>query len=85
MATRVTTTSVTFARPFRLPDEDGEQPPQHLPVEIEEELLESGSHSAYRRRVSTVIHCHAAGVITRFVTIDPDALSAALERDARVL
>ncbi len=81
MTTRVTTKSVTFGRPFTVNDVAGEQPPGIYIVETEEELLEAVSFPAYRR-LSTVMRCPAAGGITRFVTIDPAALDAALARGA---
>ena len=82
MTTRFTTKTVIFARPFVVNEVDGEQLPGIYTVETEEEQLESVSFPAHRR-VATVMHCHAIGGITRFVTIDPAALSAALARDAR--
>lgn len=82
MTTRVTSRTVIFGRPFLLDEADGEQPPGAYTIETEEELLESVSFPAYRR-VSTMIQCHAPGGITRFVTVDPTALDAALARDAR--
>jgi hypothetical protein len=82
VTTRVTSRTVIFARPFRLDEADGEQSPGIYTIETEEELLDSVSFPGYRR-VSTVIHCHAPGGITRFVTVDPAVLDAALARDAR--
>ena len=82
MTTRITTKAVIFARPFVVDVVDGEQPPGIYTVDTEEELLESVSFPAYRR-VSTVMRCPAPGGITRFVTIDPIVLEAALARDAR--
>jgi hypothetical protein len=83
MITRVTTKTVIFARPFVVDKADGEQPPGVYTVDTEEELLESVSFPAYRR-VSTVMRCPAPGGITRFVTIDPIVLDAALAREARL-
>jgi hypothetical protein len=80
VTTRLTSRTVIFGRPFRLFETDGEQPPGVYIIETEEELLESVSFPAYRR-VSTVIHCHAPGGVTRFVEIDPAVLDAALARD----
>jgi hypothetical protein len=82
VTTRVTSRTVIFGHPFLLDEADGEQPPGIYTVETEEELLESVSFPAYRR-VSTMIQCHAPGGITRFVTVDPTALDAALARDGR--
>ena len=82
MTTRVTSKVVIFAQPFVVNDADGEQPPGIYTVETEEEFIEAVSFPAYRR-VSTVMHCHSNSGITRFVSIDPHALAAALARDAR--
>lgn len=82
MRMRVTTKTVIFGRPFVVNEADGEQPPGIYTVETQEELLESVSFPAYRR-ISTIMYCHAPSGITRFVTVDPAVLKAALERDAR--
>ena len=82
LTARVTTKTVIFVRPFLLNQADGELPPGIYTVETEEELLESVSFPVYRR-VSTVMHCQAPGGITRFATVDPAVLEAALARDAR--
>lgn len=82
MTTRVTSRTVIFDRPFLLDEADGEQPPGVYTVETEEELLDSFAVTAYRR-ISTVIRCPSPGGITRFVTVDPAALEAALAHDAR--
>ena len=80
---RVTTRTVIFVRSFLLNEADGELPPGIYTVETEEELLESVFFPAWRR-VSTVMHCQAASGITRFATVNPAVLEAALARDARV-
>ena len=80
MTTRVTSSTVTFGHPFVLAEADGEQPPGIYTIDTEEELLDSVSFPVYRR-VSTIIHCHDSGGITRFVTVDPAVLNAALVRD----
>jgi hypothetical protein len=82
VTTRVTSNTVSFSHPFLLDEADGEQPPGTYTVETEEELLESVSFPVYRR-VSTVIHFRAPGGVTRFVTVDPAVLDAALVRDRR--
>ena len=82
MTTRVTTKTVIFAHPFIVDGMDGEQPPGVYTVETEEELLESISFPVHRR-LSTVMCCHGSVGVTRFVTIDPQVLDAALARDAR--
>jgi len=82
MTTRVTTKTVIFAHPFVVNAMYGEQPPGVYTVETEEELLESISFPVHRR-VSTVMFCHGPSGITRFVTIDPHVLEAAMARDVR--
>ena len=82
MTTRVTSKTVIFAHPFVVNETDGEQPPGIYTVETEEELLESISFPVHRR-VSTVMFCQGPAGVTRFVTIDPLVLGAALARDAR--
>jgi len=84
MATRVTTRTVVFSRPFVLNEADGEQCPGVYTVETEEEPLDAASTSAYRH-VSTVMNrynLHASSGAIRFVAIDPAELDAALVRDA---
>ena len=82
MTTRTTSRTVIFVRPFQLDAADGEHPPGIYVIETEEELLQSVSFPAYRR-VSTTIHCRTRDGITRFVTVDPSVLDAALARDGR--
>jgi hypothetical protein len=84
MTTRVTTKTVVFSRPFVLNEADGEQQPGIYTVETEEEPLDVMTIAGYRR-VSTVMNryeLHGAGGLTRFVTIEPAELDAALARDA---
>ena len=83
MTTRITSRTVIFERPFLLDKADGEQPAGIYTVETEEELLDSIAVAAYRR-ISTVIQCPSPGGITRFVTVDPAVLDAAMARDASV-
>lgn len=82
VTTRVTYRTVVFRRPFLLDEADGEQPPGAYTIETEEELLESVSFPVYRR-ISVMMHCHAPGGITRFVTVDAAVLDAALAQDGR--
>ena len=75
--------TVTFRRPFVLGGFDEVLPAGAYSVETDEELLEGISFPAYRR-VLTVIHLHARSGhpgLTRALTIDPNELNAALERD----
>jgi hypothetical protein len=67
-----------------LNEADGEQQPGIYTVETEEEPLDVMKIAAYRR-VSIVMNrydLHGPGGFTRFVTIDPAELDAALARDA---
>ena len=84
MTTRVTTKTVVFSRPFILNEADSEQQPGIYTVETEEEPLDVITIAAYRR-LSTVMNrydLHGPGGFTRFITIDPAELDAALARDA---
>jgi hypothetical protein len=81
MTRRVTTKSVVFTSPFVIDETDAELLPGIYTVETEEESLETMSLPSYRR-ISTILHVNAGGV-TRFVTVDPDVLAAALLRDRR--
>ena len=77
--TRVTSTTVTFVRPFILDGFDSLQPAGSYTVDMEEELLDVLSLSAWRR-VSTVIRLSRHGGIEH-MPVDPDQLSEALRRD----
>ncbi len=83
MTTRTSKKTVTFRRPFVLGGLDEVLPAGAYSVETDEELLEGISFPAYRR-ILTVIHLHARSGhpgLTRALTIDPNELDAALERD----
>ena len=80
MPIRTTRTKVTFKAPFSLPELDGLQSAGTYGVDTEEECIEGNKHTVYLR-VATVLQIHSLGS-TRFVTIDPAGLEAALERDA---
>ncbi len=83
MTTRTSRKTVTFRRPFVLSGFDEVLPAGAYTVETDEELLEGMSFPAYRR-ILTVIHLHARSGrpgLTRTLTIDPNELDAALERD----
>lgn len=75
---------MTFGRPFSLGGFDEVLPAGAYTVETDEELLDGLSFSAYRR-VSTVIHLLKSSCApgqSRFLTIDPNELDAALMRDS---
>ena len=83
MTTRTSKKTVTFRRPFVLGGFDEVLPAGAYSVETDEELLEGMSFPAYRR-ILTVIHLNARSGhpgLTRTLTIDPNELDAALERD----
>jgi hypothetical protein len=80
MSIRSSRTQVTFRAPFSLPELDGLQPAGTYDVDTDEECIEGNEHTVYIR-LATVLHVHSPGS-TRFVTIDPAGLGAALERDA---
>ena len=81
MIRRVTTKSVVFNCPFVVDPSEGELLPGIYTVETEEESLDTVLSDSYRR-ISTTLHVYAPG-ITRFISVDPDALAAALLRDRR--
>ncbi len=83
MTTRMSEKTVTFRRPFVLGGFDEVLPAGAYGVETDEELLEGISFPAYRR-ILTVIRLHAKPGhpgVTQTLTIDPNELDAALERD----
>ena len=74
---------MTFARPFALAGLEGTQPAGTYSVETDEELLNTVLTPAYRR-IATVIYLPASPSepgVARMVTIDPQELDAAWERD----
>ena len=82
MTTRTTSKTVIFAQPFVVNEADGEQLPGIYTVETDEQCLDFVSFPAFRR-VSTVMHGHAIDGITRYINVEPNALTAALARDGR--
>ena len=83
MATRSLSELVTFSHPFELKGVDRLLPPGDYRVVTDEELIEELSFPVYRR-VATMIFVpgptrHASSV--EMVTIDPQELQAAKERD----
>ena len=86
MTMRTSSNTVTFLHPFRLSGVDGVQPAGHYVVETDEELLQSMSHTAYRR-LSTFIRLPGRSGSTewaRIVDVEPTELAAVLVSDARV-
>ena len=82
MDQRVTSRAVTFVHPFSLDGIDGELAAGSYTIETIEEPIVGLSVLAYRR-VSTAIVLSANGGLSRqIVTIDPQDLKAAEQRDA---
>lgn len=81
MTLHTTQSSVTFQKPFEFPGTDGIQAPGVYDVEIDEESIETISRTVYVR-MATRLYIRSPGMV-RTVTIDPDDLKAALERDMR--
>lgn len=83
MTTRTSKKTVTFRRPFVLGGFDEVLPAGAYSVETDEELLEGISFPAYRR-ILTLLHLHpkpGRPGLTETLTVDPNELDAALERD----
>lgn len=82
MDERVTSRAVTFVHPFSLNGVDAELAAGIYTIETIEEPMAGLSVLAYRR-VSTAIVLSANGGLSRqIVTIDPQDLEAAEQRDA---
>jgi hypothetical protein len=79
MASRTTSKTVTFQRPFLLTGFEGVQAAGTYTVDTQEEQIASISFPAWKR-VSTGIHLDRAGAI-ECVPIDPAELHEALMRD----
>jgi len=83
MTTRTSEKTVTFRKPFVLGGFEKLLPAGAYRVETDEELLDGISFSAYRR-VLTLLHLPTKPGqlgLTQTLTIDPNELDAALERD----
>lgn len=83
IATRTTSKTVTFAKPFTLGDIDEVFPAGDYVVETDEDLLQGLSFSAYLR-IATVIYLpNRPGNprLSRALTIDPQELDASLSLD----
>jgi hypothetical protein len=86
MSLRTTSRTITFARPFSLDGLDETQPAGSYTVQTDEEPIEGLSFLAYRR-VATVIflplpHPHRGTGSFQAIPVTPEALEAALARDA---
>jgi hypothetical protein len=84
MSLRTTSKTISFARPFSLDGLDETQPAGSYTVQTDEEPIEGLSFLAYRR-VATVIFLpltHGGAGSFQAIPVAPDALDAALARDA---
>ena len=83
MKQRTSQRAVAFRRPFFLEALGEELPAGSYCVETEEELVEGISYAAYRRTATVLLLPAAAGIngFSRALTIDPQDLETALERD----
>ena len=83
MTIRTTKRTVTFKRPFVLSGLDETLPAGDYTVETDEELLEGLSFKAYKRTSAFIMlrpkSDHPGH--TRTLTVDPNELDAALQRD----
>jgi hypothetical protein len=79
MPIRTTRTQVTFHAPFRLEEFDADQAAGTYDIDTDEEVIEGNERVVYVR-VATMIHLRTHSS-SRTVTIAPDSLEAALQRD----
>jgi hypothetical protein len=84
MMNRTTSRTVTFAHPFVVDGLDEPHPAGSYTVETAEELLQGLSFPAWRRLYTTIRLPGRPGtlVLQEMATIDPEALDAAVARDA---
>ena len=84
IATRTTSRTVTFSRPFMLSGVGAVQPAGAYTVETDEELVQEISFPVYRRTATLMLLPSRPGGVTlaQIATIDPLELEVALERDA---
>jgi hypothetical protein len=83
MPTRSTSTTVTFRRPFVLPELDKPQPAGTYRVVTDEDEIQGLSFLAFHR-VGTLLHLPSLATTTgseQMVQIDPASLAAALTAD----
>lgn len=82
---RTTTRTVIFQHPFTLAAVDGPLPAGSYVIETDEELIAGLSFTAYRRVCTSIIlptTAFGSATARQVVTVEPDALDAALLRDA---
>jgi hypothetical protein len=81
MIARTLSKTIGFSRPFLLKGVDRMLPARDYRVVTDEELIDGLSFPAYRR-VATMIFVPAEASSIEMVTIDPQDLQAAQDRDA---
>jgi hypothetical protein len=79
METRTTQSTVTFGRPFQLTGMESIAPAGVYKLDVEEEKLDTLTFESWRRTVVTLQIAHAG--ITEYVTLAPEDLRDALQRD----
>jgi hypothetical protein len=79
MLTRTSHSQITFRRPFRLTGMEALAPAGAYEVDLEEERLDTLTVEAWRQTVA-VLQVRIGGA-TEHVTVDPQELREALERD----
>lgn len=79
METRTTQSTVTFGRPFQLTGMDSIAPAGVYKLDVEEERLDTLSFESWRRTAVILQVAHAG--ITEYVTLAPEVLREALQRD----
>lgn len=77
---RTIKSQVTFGAPFSLNSSVGELPAGTYDIEVDEEEVEVGRQTAYRRTKTLMIVATAGS--TRTLTVDRKELEAALRKDA---
>lgn len=79
MAIRTTSSQVTFASPFRLPEIAETLPAGTYDIETDEEIIEGNERTVFVR-VATLLRLTTGGTTQTF-TIAPESLNAALAKD----
>ena len=85
MTTRTTRKIVTFRRPFLLQGVDRTLPAGPYEVVTDEELIEGLSFPVYRRLATMYVPAQSHLGSIEMVTIEPDPLRAAQDRDAEAV
>ena len=83
MTVRTRTSSAVFHHAFELKGIDRRLPAGTYPVEIDEELIDGLSFSAYRRIQTVITVPGMAAASTETLAIDPADLEAALDLDRK--